>query len=543
MGRAYGIDLGTTYSAIAKTNAIGASEIIADNEQGTETLASAVFFAEDGTVIVGAAAKEEGVDAPERLHQFFKRWIGRSTDPNREHYWADGKEYDPIELSAIVLGRMINYAKDDGEEVKDVVITCPACFDYAQRDATKQAGIAAGLNVMAVINEPIAAAMNYCMSQSEGSQNVLVYDLGGGTFDVTLMRMTRNGNDRRIDPFGIDGDAYLGGCEWDNELYLLLLEKFEEQYGSSADEMPEELKALIRDKVENLKIKLTNKEKAKVKIPYDGENVILEVARNEFEIATTDYVERTVNHMDSVLQKTGMTDDDIDVVLMVGGACKMPMIRNVLTERFGEKVLLGDPDKDVAKGAAIIANIIQEGEELEDLHLCDDFSSLPVKEIQKKEQAWSTEQILDKLQEQIRQGVANAAYTPRTERIEVTYRNDADEEELINIFKELIRLKTNMRYRQGQIGKLLRDSSELLSDQELIRQLQSSLRFYAEDRRRVEKLIKYRLWENMAGLFRHKKGMEELDEILDGFLSSQRRIEGILETLKPDKERYTTLNK
>lgn len=357
MATAYGIDLGTTYSAIARLGATGAPEIIADVELGKDTLASAVFFAEDGTVIVGDTAKEEGVTAPERLHQFFKRWIGRGTDPNREHYFVDGKEYDPIELSSIVLGRIINYAKDNGEDVKDVVITCPAYFDYAQRDATKQAGVAAGLNVMAVINEPTAAAINYCVNRFNEDQNVLVYDLGGGTFDVTLMRMTQNGANRSVDVLGTDGDAFLGGCDWDEELYLLLLAKYEERYGNSADEMPEELKTLIRGQVEDLKMKLTNKEKAKMKIPYNNENVILEVTREEFENATAGYVEQTVGWLNSVLQKANMTDDDVDVVLMVGGSTKMPMIRGMLTERFGEKAFFGDPDKSVAKGAAIVADM------------------------------------------------------------------------------------------------------------------------------------------------------------------------------------------
>ena len=365
MATAYGIDLGTTYSAIARLGATGAPEIIADTELGKDTLASAVFFAEDGTVNVGDTAKEEGVTAPERLHQFFKRWIGRGTDPNREHYLVDGKEYDPIELSSIVLGRIIKYAKDNGEEVKDVVITCPAYFDYAQRDATKQAGVAAGLNVMAVINEPTAAAINYCVNRFNEDQNVLVYDLGGGTFDVTLMRMTQNGANRSVDVLGTDGDAFLGGCDWDNELYLLLLAKYEEQYGSSADEMPEELKVLIRGQVEDLKIKLTNKEKAKTKIPYDGENVILEVTREEFESATAGYVEQTVGWLNSVLQKANMTDDDVDVVLMVGGSTKMPMIREMLTERFGEKAFFGEPDKAVAKGAAIVADMQLKNDEVD----------------------------------------------------------------------------------------------------------------------------------------------------------------------------------
>ncbi len=365
MATAYGIDLGTTYSAIAKLGVTGAPEMIVDNDLGKDTLASAVYFTADGEAMVGENAKEEGVAAPERLMQFFKRWIGRGTDENREHYMVDGKEYDPIELSAIVLGRIIQYAKDNGEDVKNVVITCPAYFDYAQRDATKQAGVVAGLNVMAVINEPTAAAISYCANRFNENQNVLVYDLGGGTFDVTLMRMTQSGTDRNVEVLATDGDAFLGGCDWDKELFELLKSKYEENYGVPVDAIPEELQTQIRSQVENIKFKLTLKEKAKTKIPYDGENVTLEVTREEFESVTAGYVEQTVGWLDSVIASANMKDDDVDMVLMVGGSTKMPMIREMLIERFGEKVIFNDPDKSVAKGAAIVADMQLKNEQAE----------------------------------------------------------------------------------------------------------------------------------------------------------------------------------
>lgn len=362
---AYGIDLGTTYSVLARLGVTGAPEIISDVELGKDTLASAIYHKEDGTFDVGDSAKEAGVANPARLHQFFKRWIGRNSDPNREHYMVDGKEYDPVELSAIVIGRIIEYGKASGEDVKDVIITCPAYFDYAQREATRQAGIAAGLNVLAVINEPTAAAINFCYNRFSEDQTILVYDLGGGTFDVTLLRMSQSGETKNVDVLGTDGDAMLGGKDWDEELYELLLDLYVEKFGGSKDEIPEDLKNLIRAEVEGLKFRLSTRENVRARIPYNGENIVLEVTREKFEEVTAKFVDQTIGWMDSVISKAGITDADIDVVLMVGGSTKMPMIKNMLINRFGEKAFFGDPDKSVAKGAAIVADMMQKKQDVD----------------------------------------------------------------------------------------------------------------------------------------------------------------------------------
>ncbi len=357
MAEAYGIDLGTTYSAIARMANTGAPEIIEDAETARATLASAVYFEEDGKVRVGESAKEEGAVNPDRLKQFFKRWIGRNDDPDREHYLVDGTEYDPVQLSSMVLGKIVEYSKNSGYDVKDVIITCPAYFNYAQRDATRKAGEVAGLNVMAIINEPTAAAISYCYNRYNEDQTVLVYDLGGGTFDVTLMKMSEKDGNREINVLGTDGDAFRGGCDWDKALYDILTNKYQEQYGIAPDEMPEELKADLRAKVEGVKIKLSNKEETKVKLNADGEQIALEITRAEFEDATRHFVDETIQWLDSVLEKAGCTDEDVDVLLLVGGSTKMPMIKDRLIGRFGDKVIFGDPDKAVAKGAAIMADI------------------------------------------------------------------------------------------------------------------------------------------------------------------------------------------
>lgn len=357
----YGIDLGTTYSCISKYEN-GEVKIIADEEGGSDLLASAVFVKDDGNeLIIGEGAKEEGVLAPERLFQFFKRWIGKDPEkePDYKHYI--GKEYTPVELSSLVLKRIKEYAKKAGEEVTDVIITCPAYFDYAQRDATKKAGELAGLNVLAVINEPTAAAISYSNDKYQESQNVLVYDLGGGTFDVTLLKIEidSTSNEKKIDVIATDGDAFLGGADWDNEMYKLLIEKFREQFDVAEEEIDEELKEMLRSATEKLKQKLTMQTTVTYKTKYDGEKIQLEISREEFDERTKGLLGKTEQLLNSMMKKAeevGIRETDIDVVIEVGGSTRMPQVQNFLKERFGdEKVQFYDPDKAVARGAAIVA--------------------------------------------------------------------------------------------------------------------------------------------------------------------------------------------
>lgn len=359
----YGIDLGTTYSCISKYEN-GEVKIIADEEGGSDLLASAVFVKDDGNeLIIGEGAKEEGVLAPERLFQFFKRWIGKDPEkePDYKHYIVDGKEYTPVELSSLVLKRIKEYAKKAGEEVTDVIITCPAYFDYAQRDATKKAGELAGLNVLAVINEPTAAAISYSNDKYQESQNVLVYDLGGGTFDVTLLKIEidSTSNEKKIDVIATDGDAFLGGADWDNEMYKLLIEKFRKQFDVAEEEIDEELKEMLSSATEKLKQKLTIQTTVTYKTKYDGEKIQLEISREEFDERTKGLLGKTEQLLNSMMKKAeevGIRETDIDVVIEVGGSTRMPQVQNFLKERFGdEKVQFYDPDKAVARGAAIVA--------------------------------------------------------------------------------------------------------------------------------------------------------------------------------------------
>ena len=358
-GKCYGIDLGTTYSCISKYEN-GEVKIIADEEGGSDLLASAVFVKDDGNeLIIGEGAKEEGVLAPERLFQFFKRWIGKDpeTEPDYKHYIVDGKEYTPVELSSLVLKRIKEYAKKAGEEVEYVIITCPAYFDFAQRELTKKAGELAGLNVLAVINEPMAVAISYSNEEYLKSQNVLVYDLGGGTFDVTLLKIDIDSNEKKIDVIATDGDAFLGGADWDNEMHKLLIEKYREQFGVAEEDIDEELKEMLRSVTEKLKQKLTMQTTVTYKTKYDGERIQLEISREEFDERTKDLLVKTEWLLNSILKKVetvGIKETDIDVVLEVGGSTRMPQVQNFLRERFGDKVRFYEPDKAVARGAAIV---------------------------------------------------------------------------------------------------------------------------------------------------------------------------------------------
>lgn len=373
----YGIDLGTTYSCISKYEN-GEVKIIADEEGGSDLLASAVFVKDDGNeLIIGEGAKEEGVLAPERLFQFFKRWIGKDpeTEPDYKHYIVDGKEYTPVELSSLVLKRIKEYAKKAGEEVEDVIITCPAYFDYAQRDATKNAGKLAGLNVLAVINEPTAAAISYSNEEYQESQNVLVYDLGGGTFDVTLLKIEidSTSNEKKIDVIATDGDAFLGGADWDNEMYKLLIEKYREQFDVAEEDIDEELKEMLRSATEKLKQKLTMQTTVTYKTKYDGEKIQLEISREEFDERTKGLLGKTEQLLNSMMkkaEKAGMRETDIDVVLEVGGSTRMQQVQNFLKERFGDKVKFHDPDKAVARGAAIVADTKAYEKDMEALRDC-----------------------------------------------------------------------------------------------------------------------------------------------------------------------------
>ncbi|MBR1730771.1 MAG: Hsp70 family protein [Selenomonadaceae bacterium] len=351
----YGIDLGTTYSCIARLDSNGNPEVIRNNEDNSNTLASVVFFENENNVIVGQVAKDNIETDGDRVVQFVKREIGK---PDNRTYEFDGKVYTPVEISALILTRLKDIVESQGDTVDDVVITVPAYFGLEERSATKQAGELAGLNVLSLINEPTAAALSYCARQFQEDRTILVYDLGGGTFDVTIikMSMTEDGGVQKITVLATGGDDTLGGKDWDDKLYDFILRACCDENGLLPEELDAETRQDIRSKVEEAKRKLSQKEKTKVRVDVNGARTEIIITRNDFERMTADLVGKTMNFVESTLQKVNAVD--IDTVLLVGGSTYMPMIKNAVEEKFPGKVQQHDPDQAVAKGAAIYASML-----------------------------------------------------------------------------------------------------------------------------------------------------------------------------------------
>ena len=356
----YGIDLGTTYSCIATLDRNGNPEVVRNQADASDTLASAVFFESADNVVIGNSAKDMVETDGERVVQFVKREIGK---PNAHTYEFDGKTYTPVEISALILGRLKQMVEEQGGSVDDVVITCPAYFGLEERNATKKAGELAGMNVLNLINEPTAAALSYCARQFQEERTILVYDLGGGTFDVTIVKMSlvmnADGNEvQKVTVITTGGNDELGGKDWDDKLFDHILQACCDENGLTPDEIDVETRQLIRSRVETTKKKLSNAETAKVKINVNGAMTTINISREEFENLTSDKVAQTMTYVEDTLQKAG--NIDIDTVLLVGGSTFMPMIRNAVEARFPGKVQIEDPDRAVAKGAAICASMLVE---------------------------------------------------------------------------------------------------------------------------------------------------------------------------------------
>ena len=355
MAKVFGIDLGTTYSVISTLDDNGMPEIVVNQDEGSNLLASAVYFQEGGDPVVGEVAKNQKDIEPERVVEFVKRYIGK---PDAPTYDFDGVTYAPITISTLILKRMKEYANAQGHDVKDVVITCPANFGNEERAATKQAGLIAGLNVLNIVNEPTAAALNYCCREFKESRKIMVYDLGGGTFDITLFDFSVDENGKAlIDIIKTVGNDKLGGINWDARMYDYMCEKYALENDVSQDDMELELQQKIKAQIEQAKKGLSTFQKKSYTISCDGDRTRIELTREDFESRTQDLVEQTMDFVNHLLEETGFSANNVDVVLLVGGSTKMPMIRTAVEAIFPGKVRVEDPDLAVAKGAALSAAI------------------------------------------------------------------------------------------------------------------------------------------------------------------------------------------
>jgi len=345
---AVGIDLGTTFSAIAHVNQHGVPEIL-PNAEGDRITPSVILF-EDDDVIVGNYAKQAAVVYPEQVVEFVKRHMGDGT----YNFSYRGKDYDPEQLSSYILAKLKHDAELRlGHRVDQAVITVPAYFNDIQRRATMRAGELAGLKVLKLINEPTAAAFAYGLNNAGKNIRVMVYDLGGGTFDVTLVDIEGT----EINVVGTDGDHKLGGKDWDDRLIEHVAEAFREKHG--IDPL-EELSSYhdLRQKCVSAKISLTRRPKVNVFHDYGSKVLRLAVTRETFEELTADLLQRTHDLTLSVLKEANAAQESIDVVLLAGGSTRMPMVRAMLRELFDKAPATDiNPDEAVALGAALTAAI------------------------------------------------------------------------------------------------------------------------------------------------------------------------------------------
>jgi molecular chaperone DnaK len=317
----YGIDLGTTYSCIASIDDVGRPTVLR-NLEGTDTTPSVVFFENAENVVVGATAKDNAVLEPDHVVSLIKRDMGR--DVSRHIH---GFDYTPAELSAFILLKLATDAHTTtGQYAHDVVITVPAYFGAAERDATRKAGQIAGLNVIDIISEPIAAAITYGVLNPDTDRTILVYDLGGGTFDTTVISL-RGGH---IEVICTDGDHELGGADWDARLVEYLAEQFKKEHPDASDPLDDkQTEQQLRRDAEDAKKALTSRTTHTCRIMHDGRVAAVEVSRERFEELTKD--------------------------LLVGGSTKMPSVAARLENEIGLPPRLQDPDLAVAKGAALYA--------------------------------------------------------------------------------------------------------------------------------------------------------------------------------------------
>ncbi|MGI8332296.1 Hsp70 family protein [Actinomadura scrupuli] len=344
----YGIDLGTTYSCIACIDEVGRPTVLR-NLEGTDTTPSVVYFESGDNVIVGATAKDTAVLEPDNVVSLIKRDMG--TDVTRPIH---GFEYTPEELSAFILLKLATDARTtNGEDARDVVITVPAYFGAAERDATRKAGRIAGLNVIDIISEPIAAAITYGVLNPERDRTILVYDLGGGTFDTTVIAL-KGGH---IEVVCTDGDHELGGADWDARLVEYLAEQFREAHPDAGDPLDDkQTEQQLRRDAEETKKALTTRTQQTVRVMHDGRVAAIEVTREKLEEITKDLLDRTVEITGRTLSTAGEKGvSDYDDLVLVGGSTKMPAVAARLANELGLSPRLQDPDLAVAKGAALYA--------------------------------------------------------------------------------------------------------------------------------------------------------------------------------------------
>ena len=394
MGKIIGIDLGTTNSCVAVME--GANARVIENSEGDRTTPSIVAFAEDSDeVLVGQTAKRQAVTNPKHTVYAVKRLIGRrfeepevqkdltlvpfgivKADNGDAWVEAHGKKMAPPEISARVLGKMKQTAEDYlGEEVAEAVITVPAYFNDSQRQATKDAGRIAGLEVRRIINEPTAAALAYGMDKKHGDAKVAVYDLGGGTFDISIIEIAEVDGEHQFEVLATNGDTFLGGEDFDLRLIDHLAEEFQKENGVDLHNDPIALQRL-KEAAEQAKVELSTAQQSEVNLPYitadssGPKHLNTKVTRAKLEALVEGLIERTLAPCRTALQDAGLAAKDISAVILVGGQTRMPKVQEAVEQLFGQAPRKDvNPDEAVAIGAAIQGGVL--GGDVKDVLLLD----------------------------------------------------------------------------------------------------------------------------------------------------------------------------
>jgi len=387
MGKIIGIDLGTTNSCVSVME--GNEPVVIPNPEGGRTTPSVVAFTKDGERLVGAAAKRQAITNPRKTVASIKRFMGRMHDEVKNETSQvsyevvqaedgtarvniDDRKYAPQEISAMVLQKMKQTAEDYlGEKVTEAVITVPAYFNDAQRKATQEAGKIAGLDVKRIINEPTAAALAYGLDKKDKSQTIAVYDLGGGTFDVSVLEL----GDGVFEVKSTNGDTHLGGDDFDGRLIDFLADEFKKEEGIDLRKDPMAMQRL-KDAAEKAKIELSGSSKTNVNLPFitadqsGPKHLNIDITRSKFESLVDDLVKRTLKPCENALRDAGLSKSEIDQVILVGGSTRIPKIQEVVKEFFGKEPSKGvNPDEVVAVGAAIQGGVLTG--EVQDVVLLD----------------------------------------------------------------------------------------------------------------------------------------------------------------------------
>ncbi len=376
MGKILGIDLGTTNSAMAVLE--GGQPTIIVNAEGARTTPSVVGFRADGDRIVGSAAKNQAVTNPQNTVFSIKRFMGRRYDEcaselktvpykvksgtgNRAVVEIEGEDFTPEQVSAMILSKMkADAEKYLGEPVTDAVITVPAYFNDAQRQATKDAGKIAGLNVQRIVNEPTAAALAYGLDKQDKDQKVLVFDLGGGTFDVSLLDLA----DGVVEVLATNGDNHLGGDDWDQRIIDWMADKFQQDNGIDLRNDPMALQRL-KEAAENAKKQLSSAQQTQINLPFitadasGPKHLDYTLTRAEFEKITRDLLDRCKGPVTKALQDANLQISQVDEVILVGGSSRMPAVQDLVKSMTGKQPNMSvNPDEVVADGAAVQGGVL-----------------------------------------------------------------------------------------------------------------------------------------------------------------------------------------